>query len=311
MWIWYNSMYKITFPLYFRLLPGEGALCSIPIENILAVERLEEESFRMKNVSLRKLMTSNSLPSVHIYTHESRDCSLTPVFSPPPDVPGHSTGASALHPGQQLCGGPRLDWHPDQSQPVQPQTIKHLPSVSLPQRPLALLQDVCRHSTRVHALHWVGELLDRHPASHALPCVCSHSCFNICFQRSTSKHSAGHRRRQRDWEDLFPLQHIHDQTDQDARSDTSPRAFSTRACTILWRQCLHISLHSLFSTAEACGSKSVYDGPEQEEYSSFVIDDPQETYKTLKLIVSAVQTLEQQHTKYKRDKFKKTKIGSQ
>lgn len=63
--------------------------------------------------------------------------------------------------------------------------------------------------------------------------------------------------------------------------------------------------------AEACGSKSVYDGPEQEEYSSFVIDDPQETYKTLKQIVSSVQTLEQQHTKYKRDKFKKTKIGSQ
>lgn len=72
-----------------------------------------------------------------------------------------------------------------------------------------------------------------------------------------------------------------------------------------------ISFNSLFSSAEACGSKSVYDGPEQEEYSSFVIDDPQETYKTLKLIVSAVQTLEQQHTKYKRDKFKKTKIGSQ
>uniref|UniRef100_A0A8C2X851 RAS p21 protein activator 3 n=1 Tax=Cyclopterus lumpus TaxID=8103 RepID=A0A8C2X851_CYCLU len=69
-------------------------------------------------------------------------------------------------------------------------------------------------------------------------------------------------------------------------------------------------IYSLFSTymtklikmQEACGSKSVYDGPEQEEYSSFVIDDPQETYKTLKLIVSAVQTLEQQHTKYKRDK---------
>lgn len=67
---------------------------------------------------------------------------------------------------------------------------------------------------------------------------------------------------------------------------------------------------SLFP-AEACGSKSVYDGPEQEEYSSFVIDDPQETYKTLKQIISSVQTLEQQHTKYKRDKFKKTKIGSQ
>lgn len=72
--------------------------------------------------------------------------------------------------------------------------------------------------------------------------------------------------------------------------------------------CLSVCLSS---PAEACGSKSVYDGPEQEEYSSFVIDDPQETYKTLKLIVSAVQTLEQQHTKYKRDKFKKTKIGSQ
>lgn len=76
-----------------------------------------------------------------------------------------------------------------------------------------------------------------------------------------------------------------------------------------------LSSHALASLvgspAEACGSKSVYDGPEQEEYSSFVIDDPQETYKTLKQIVSAVQTLEQQHTKYRRDKFKKTKIGSQ
>uniref|UniRef100_A0A8C9W284 Ras GTPase-activating protein 3 n=1 Tax=Scleropages formosus TaxID=113540 RepID=A0A8C9W284_SCLFO len=29
---------------------GENALCSIPIENILAVERLEEESFKMKNM---------------------------------------------------------------------------------------------------------------------------------------------------------------------------------------------------------------------------------------------------------------------
>src|SRR4029434_6584807 len=32
---------------------GEGALCSIPIENIMAVERLEEESFKMKNVRFR------------------------------------------------------------------------------------------------------------------------------------------------------------------------------------------------------------------------------------------------------------------
>lgn len=65
------------------------------------------------------------------------------------------------------------------------------------------------------------------------------------------------------------------------------------------------------SLSEACGSKSVYDGPEQEEYSTFVIDDPQETYKTLRLIISAVQTLEQQHMQYKRDKFRKTKYGSQ
>lgn len=76
--------------------------------------------------------------------------------------------------------------------------------------------------------------------------------------------------------------------------------------------CVHfVLIPMLLYLAEACGSKSVYDGPEQEEYSTFVIDDPQETYKTLKLIISAVQTLEQQHTKYKRDKFKKTKIGSQ
>lgn len=36
--------------MFFLYRPGEGALCSIPIENILAVERLEEESFKMKNV---------------------------------------------------------------------------------------------------------------------------------------------------------------------------------------------------------------------------------------------------------------------
>ncbi|KAG2456311.1 RASA3 protein, partial [Polypterus senegalus] len=78
-------------------------------------------------------------------------------------------------------------------------------------------------------------------------------------------------------------------------------------------------IYSLFNTyisklekmMEACGSKSVYDGPEQEEYSSFVIDDPQETYKTLKLIAERVHILEQEHAQYKRDKFKKTKYGSQ
>lgn len=63
--------------------------------------------------------------------------------------------------------------------------------------------------------------------------------------------------------------------------------------------------------AEACGSKSVYDGPEQEEYSTFVIDDPQETYKTLKQVIAGVGTLEQEHAQYRRDKFKKTRYGSQ
>lgn len=67
----------------------------------------------------------------------------------------------------------------------------------------------------------------------------------------------------------------------------------------------------LFFSVEACGSKSVYDGPEEEEYSTFIIDDPKETYKTLKLIIEGVGTLEQEHAQYKRDKFKKTKYGSQ
>lgn len=66
-----------------------------------------------------------------------------------------------------------------------------------------------------------------------------------------------------------------------------------------------------FFPPEACGSKSVYDGPEEEEYSTFIIDDPKETYKTLKLIIEGVGTLEQEHAQYKRDKFKKTKYGSQ
>uniref|UniRef100_A0AAZ3RVD5 Ras GTPase-activating protein 3 n=1 Tax=Oncorhynchus tshawytscha TaxID=74940 RepID=A0AAZ3RVD5_ONCTS len=70
-------------------------------------------------------------------------------------------------------------------------------------------------------------------------------------------------------------------------------------------------MNKLVNMQEACGSRSVYDGPEQEEYSCFLIDDPRETYKTLRVIISSVQTLEQQHTKYKRDMFRKTKIGSQ
>ncbi|XP_066091905.1 ras GTPase-activating protein 3 [Saccopteryx bilineata] len=76
------------------------------------------------------------------------------------------------------------------------------------------------------------------------------------------------------------------------------------------------SLFSLYMSKlekmqEACGSRSVYDGPEQEEYSTFLIDDPQETYKTLKQVIAGVSALEQEHAQYKRDKFKKTKYGSQ
>uniref|UniRef100_A0A8C2Y193 RAS p21 protein activator 3 n=1 Tax=Capra hircus TaxID=9925 RepID=A0A8C2Y193_CAPHI len=78
-------------------------------------------------------------------------------------------------------------------------------------------------------------------------------------------------------------------------------------------------IYSLFSSymsklekmQEACGSRSVYDGPEQEEYSTFIIDDPQETYKTLKQVVAGVGALEQEHAQYKRDKFRRTKYGSQ
>jgi len=49
------------------------------------------------------------------------------------------------------------------------------------------------------------------PLSH--PPVC------VRPQRPPCKHPAGRRWRQRDREDLFPVQHIHDQTDEDARSD--------------------------------------------------------------------------------------------
>ncbi|ELR45453.1 Ras GTPase-activating protein 3, partial [Bos mutus] len=70
-------------------------------------------------------------------------------------------------------------------------------------------------------------------------------------------------------------------------------------------------MQALPGAAEACGSRSVYDGPEQEEYSTFIIDDPQETYKTLKQVVAGVGALEQEHAQYKRDKFRRTKYGSQ
>uniref|UniRef100_A0A3B4TQM2 RAS p21 protein activator 3 n=1 Tax=Seriola dumerili TaxID=41447 RepID=A0A3B4TQM2_SERDU len=259
---------------------GEGALCSIPIENILAVERLEEESFKMKNV---RDPTHQPPWSLWFFQHLAQiaptNIQILPSL-PPPDVPGYSARAGTLHPGQQLRRGARLDRHPDQSQPVQPQTPEHLPSLSLPQRPLALLQVLSRHSPWVYALHRVHEVAQLDPGSRSFP-LFPLSLIFLCAS-------------------IFSGLPANIQLDVDGDRETE-RIYSLYSTYMT----------KLIKMQEACGSKSVYDGPEQEEYSTFVIDDPQETYKTLKQIVSAVQTLEQQHTKYKRDKFKKTKIGSQ
>uniref|UniRef100_A0A8C9W1Q4 RAS p21 protein activator 3 n=1 Tax=Scleropages formosus TaxID=113540 RepID=A0A8C9W1Q4_SCLFO len=175
---------------------GENALCSIPIENILAVERLEEESFKMKNM-FQVIQPERALYIQANNCVEARDWIdiLTKVSQ------CNRKRLSTYHPSAYLNG------------------------------------------------HWL--------------------CFSLDLDVDGD----------RETERIFSL-------------------FSTYMAKLVKMQ-------------EACGSKSVYDGPEQEEYSSFIIDDPQETYKTLKQIVSAVQTLEQEHAQYKRDKFRKTKYGSQ
>uniref|UniRef100_A0A7N8WKH1 RAS p21 protein activator 3 n=1 Tax=Mastacembelus armatus TaxID=205130 RepID=A0A7N8WKH1_9TELE len=194
---------------------GEGALCSIPIENILAVEKLEEESFKMKNM-FQVIQPERALYIQANNCVEARDWIdiLTKVSQ------CNRKRLSTYHPSAYLNG------------------------------------------------HWLCCKLSADTAPGCTPCTGGLPA-NI-------------------------------QLDVDGDRETE-RIYSL-FCTYMTK---------LIKMQEACGSKSVYDGPEQEEYSSFVIDDPQETYKTLKQIVSAVQTLEQQHTKYKRDKFKKTKIGSQ
>lgn len=194
---------------------GEGALCSIPIENILAVERLEEESFKMKNM-FQVIQPERALYIQANNCVEARDWIdiLTKVSQ------CNRKRLSTYHPSAYLNG------------------------------------------------HWLCCKLSADTAPGCSPCT------------------AG-----------LPA-NIQLDVDGDRETERIYSLFTTYMTKLIKMQ-------------EACGSKSVYDGPEQEEYSSFVIDDPQETYKTLKLIVSAVQTLERQHTKYKRDKFKKTKIGSQ
>uniref|UniRef100_A0A8B9JMV6 Ras GTPase-activating protein 2 n=1 Tax=Astyanax mexicanus TaxID=7994 RepID=A0A8B9JMV6_ASTMX len=194
---------------------GEGALCRIPIENILAVERLEEESFKMKNM-FQVIQPERALYIQANNCVEARDWIdiLTKVSQ------CNRKRLSTYHPSAYLNG------------------------------------------------HWLCCKQSIDSAPGCTPCtggLPANIQLDIDGDRETER--------------IFSL-------------------FSTY-------------MSKLVKMQEACGSKSVYDGPEQEEYSTFVIDDPQETYKILKQIVSAVQTLEQQHAQYKRDKFRKTKYGSQ
>ncbi|XP_026110493.1 ras GTPase-activating protein 3 isoform X1 [Carassius auratus] len=194
---------------------GEGALCSIPIENILAVERLEEESFKMKNM-FQVIQPERALYIQANNCVEARDWIdiLTKVSQ---------------------CNRKRLSTY----------------------HPSAFLNG-----------HWLCCKLSADTAPGCTPCTGG-----------------------------LPA-NIQLDVDGDRETERIYSLYSTY-------------MSKLVKMQEACGSKSVYDGPEQEEYSTFVIDDPQETYKTLRLVISAVQTLEQQHMQYKRDKFRKTKYGSQ
>ncbi|XP_009303510.1 ras GTPase-activating protein 3 isoform X4 [Danio rerio] len=194
---------------------GEGALCSIPIENILAVERLEEESFKMKNM-FQVIQPERALYIQANNCVEARDWIdiLTKVSQ------CNRKRLSTFHPSAFLNG------------------------------------------------HWLCCKLSADTAPGCTPCTGG-----------------------------LPA-NIQLDVDGDRETERIYSLYSTY-------------MSKLVKMQEACGSKSVYDGPEQEEYSTFVIDDPQETYKTLRLVISAVQTLEQQHTQYKRDKFRKTKYGSQ
>ncbi|KAG8137525.1 hypothetical protein E2320_004758 [Naja naja] len=194
---------------------GDHPLCSIPIENILAVEKLEEESFKMKNM-FQVIQPERVLYIQANNCVEARDWIdiLTKVSQ---------------------CNKKRL-------------TVYH---------PSAYLNG-----------HWLccKSIADNAPG--CTPCTGGLPA-NI-------------------------------QLDIDGDRETE-RIYSL----------FNLYMTKLEKMQEACGSRSVYDGPEQEEYSTFVIDDPQETYKTLRQIITNVKTLEQEHAQYKRDKFRKTKYGSQ
>ncbi|KAG7463535.1 hypothetical protein MATL_G00177580 [Megalops atlanticus] len=194
---------------------GEAALCSIPIENILAVERLEEESFKMKNM-FQVVQPERALYIQANNCVEARDWIdiLTKVSQ---------------------CNHKRLS--------------KYHPS--------AFLNG-----------HW---LCCKDSAESALGCTPCTGGLPANIQLDI---------------------------DADRESERIYTLFNTY-------------MPKLVKMQEACGSKAVYNGLEEDEYSGFIIDDPKETYKTLKLIISAVHTLEQEHAQYEQDKFKKTKYGSQ
>uniref|UniRef100_A0A8C8RD36 RAS p21 protein activator 3 n=1 Tax=Pelusios castaneus TaxID=367368 RepID=A0A8C8RD36_9SAUR len=194
---------------------GDHPLCSIPIENILAVEKLEEESFKMKNM-FQVIQPERALYIQANNCVEAKDWIdiLTKVSQ---------------------CNKKRL-------------TVYH---------PSAYLNG-----------HWLCCKATADSTPGCTPCTGGLPA-NI-------------------------------QLDIDGDRETE-RIYSL----------FNLYMPKLEKMQEACGSKSVYDGPEQEEYSTFIIDDPKETYKTLKQIIEGVGTLEQEHAQYKRDKFKKTKYGSQ
>lgn len=50
-------------------------------------------------------------------------------------------------------------------------------------------------------------------------------------------------------------------------------------------------------SADACASMAVYQGPqrEQEDYSKFTIQEPKETFQTLKQLRNIMEELQRQH----------------
>lgn len=69
-------------------------------------------------------------------------------------------------------------------------------------------------------------------------------------------------------------------------------------------------MSKLLKMQEACGSSCVYDGPEQQD-SGLLISAPQETFQTLRQLLAAVQTLQQLHARYSRQRSTTARIGSQ